>query len=64
MKALSYQLDRGPRKYDNDADEHPCQLVTKYLHNDDDAVAVLGAALLDWLEARKVDVPPAACPSG
>ena len=46
-----------PRCYDVSKDDHPCQLVVKYLSNNDDALGQLGNAILDWLEARGMEIP-------
>ena len=53
----SYPVMLKPRCYDVSNDDHPCQLVAKYLSNNDDALGHLGNAILDWLEARGMEVP-------
>ena len=46
------------RTYDVEADEHPCQLVTKYISSEEELFMGLGDSLQDWLDdARGMELP-------
>ena len=57
---LKPERQSHPRSYDTELDQHPCQLVAKYMDGTcDESLGMLGNGLLDWYEARKVPMPAA-----
>ena len=54
---LKEKLSLKPRTFDVEADEHPCQLVVKYMCGDAGTFASLGDNLLAWLSARGIELP-------
>ena len=49
------------RKYNLNNDEHPCQLVAKFMGDDDEKLGILGSAIMDWLQARQKTLPKVTC---